>query len=175
MKGKEVFLRAMEPEDIDLLYKWENDSNLWYLSNIKAPFSRHVLEQYVMNSHEDIFTLKQLRLMIVKTNKPDFGAIGTIDLFDFDPGNKRAGIGILIDNEERGKGYASEAIELLLDYCFDTLHLHQVYCNITEDNQQSFMLFKKFGFIGTGRKKDWLFIKNEWKEVHFFQLINPKI
>src|SRR4051812_47675944 len=123
IKGNNISLRALEPDDIDHLYKWENDSSVWHVSNTLTPYSRHVLEQYILNAHQDIFTAKQLRLVIClndNTSKP----IGCIDLFDFDPQHLRAGIGILIsDQTERGKGFANEALSLLIDYSFKTLQL----------------------------------------------------
>ena len=105
MTSKNITLRALEPSDVDLLYKWENDTSIWHLSNTLTPFSRFVLEQYLLNSEKDIFTNKQLRLMIdVIEAAKKVKTIGSIDLFDFDPKNKRAGIGILIIKEEREKG-----------------------------------------------------------------------
>ncbi len=172
LKGKNIELRALEPDDVDLLYQWENDEAIWHLSNTIAPFSRFVLEQYVLNAHQDIFTAKQLRLMIDKFGEEKNVTIGSIDLFDFDPVNKKAGIGVLIINSERKKGYASESLELLTDYCFNTLHLHQIYCNITEFNSPSLNLFKKHGFEIIGLKKEWLHIKDKWVDEYILQLIN---
>ncbi|MCD4697184.1 MAG: GNAT family N-acetyltransferase [Bacteroidales bacterium] len=171
LKGKKIELRAIEPSDVDLLYQWENDEEIWYLSNTLAPFSKFVLEQYVLNSSQDIFTARQLRLMIDKINAKGKIAIGSIDLFDFDPINKRAGIGILISKNERKKGHASEALQLLIDYCFDVLHLHQVYCNITSHNEISLQLFKKFNFVVAGTKRDWIREKNSWCDEYILQLI----
>lgn len=166
-------LRAIEPADIDLLYEWENDENQWYISNTIAPFSRFVLEQYIMNSHLDIYSTKQLRLMIEKISDDENGkTVGMIDLFDFDPNNKRAGMGILIKKSERKKGWASEAMELLIDYCFNVLHLHQVYCNILENNIASLELFKKHGFEISGLKKEWIQVKDTWENEYLLQLIN---
>jgi diamine N-acetyltransferase len=154
LKGENISLRALEPEDIDLLYKWENDTSNWQISHTTAPFSRFVLEQYIASSHEDIYQTKQLRLIICN---PEGSAIGSIDLFEFDPNHMRAGIGILIaEKEDRRQGYASEALKILSDYCFDTLNLHQIFCNITPDNQPSILLFRKHGFEITGIKKQWL-------------------
>jgi len=161
LKGKNIELRALEPSDVDLLYQWENDEKIWHLSNTVVPFSRFVLDQYVINSTQDIYTNKQLRLMIDKIEKGNKTTIGSIDLFDFDPANKRAGIGILIIKNEQRKGYASESLKLLLDYCFKTLHLHQVYCNITDMNTASLNLFKKHDFQIIGLKKNWLHIKDK--------------
>ena len=172
LKGKNIELRALEPADVDLLYQWENDEKIWHLSNTITPFSRFVLDQYVINSQQDIFTTKQLRLMIDKIENGKKTTIGSIDLFDFDPTNKRAGIGIMIIKSERRKGYASESLKLLLDYCFQTLHLHQVYCNITDINTASLNLFKKHNFQIIGLKKNWLHIKDKWIDEYILQLIN---
>jgi len=170
MKSKNLLLRALEPTDIDLLYKWENDSKIWYLSNAVSPISRHVLEEYILSSHQDIYTLKQLRLMIDDVSTCE--TIGCIDLFDFDPINLRAGIGILISDNQRNKGYASEALTLLIDYAFNTLNLHQLYCNITTNNEVSLKLFEKHNFKNIGIKKDWIKLENKWLDEYMFQLIS---
>lgn len=172
LEGKNLILRALEPTDVELLYEWENDENLWHLSNTIVPFSRFTLEQYILNSHQDIYTTKQLRLMIDKKDHVQNNPIGSIDLFDFDPTNKRAGIGILITQNEQNKGYASEALELLINYCFSTLQLHQIYCNISVDNEASLKLFKKQNFTVVGLKKEWLLIEGKWMDENILQLIN---
>ena len=169
MIGQNIILRALEPSDIDLLYQWENDQSLWQLSNTVAPFSKFILEQYLLNSHQDIFTAKQLRLIIALK---DSTSIGCIDLFEFDPNHKRAGIGILINDEYRNKGYASEAIDLLIKYAFETLELHQLFCNIASDNESSLNLFQKHHFKIVGLKKDWIRINQQWVDEYLLQLVN---
>jgi len=171
LKEKNIELRALEPSDVDLLYQWENDQEVWHLSNTIIPFSRFVLDQYIINSTNNIYTNKQLRLMIDKIEKRKRTTIGSIDLFDFDPANKRAGIGILIVKTERRKGYASTSLKLLINYCFQTLNLHQLYCNITDINTGSLDLFKKHNFEIIGLKKDWLQIKGKWVDEYILQLI----
>ncbi|MBE9480935.1 MAG: GNAT family N-acetyltransferase [Bacteroidetes bacterium] len=173
MTSKNITLRALEPSDVNLLYKWENDTSIWHLSNTLTPFSRFVLEQYLLNSEKDIFTNKQLRLMIDVTEADKkVKTIGSIDLFDFDPKNKRAGIGILIIKEEREKGFASIALDLLIKYTFETLDLHQVYCNIPYYNEISLNLFKKKHFKIIGVKKDWIIKNGKWIDEYMLQLVN---
>lgn len=169
-----IQLRALEPEDIDLLYKWENDQSIWHLSNTLAPFSRYILTKYIETAHQDIYQAKQLRLMIdLKTKDQETTTIGTIDLFDFDPYNLRAGVGILIGNSAyRGKGYATQALKALIDYAFKILHLNQLYCNINEDNEQSLKLFQNLGFQVCGRKKLWNRISEGYVDEFMLQLIN---
>lgn len=171
MIKENIKLRAVEPQDIDCIFKWENNHTLWHLSNTLIPFSRFDLEQYVMNADKDIYQIKQLRLMIEHTDEESI-TIGCIDLFDFDPINKRAGIGILIDDNEQNKGYASTALELIIEYAFNTLNLHQLYCNIEEDNKKSLNLFKKKHFQEIGVKKDWNLRNNKWINEYSLQLIN---
>ncbi|MBM3403453.1 MAG: GNAT family N-acetyltransferase [Bacteroidetes bacterium] len=168
--GEKVMLRAVEPGDVELLYVWENDPTIWHLGSLSAPLSRFVLDQYVMNANDDIYASRQIRFMIEKVTKGrPAGAIGTIDLFDFDPKNMRAGIGILIQQEERGKGYALESLHLLLEYCFQTIGMHTVYAGIPENNLPSIRLFERAGFIQSGMRKEWLKSGNQWINELFYQ------
>lgn len=172
----EIVLRALEPSDIDLLYNWENDREIWRVSNTIAPYSKYILKKYLENSHHDIYQTKQLRLMIdLKYDKGDKSKpIGTVDLFDFDPYHNRAGVGILIgDKSERKKGFASITIENLIDYAFNTLQLHQIYCNILTDNKDSLSLFQKHGFKIIGEKKEWIKAPDKYIGENMLQLINP--
>ncbi|HNY01922.1 MAG TPA: GNAT family N-acetyltransferase [Bacteroidales bacterium] len=172
LTGKRIRLRALEPGDIDRLYDWENDPSVWKVSNTFAPFSRFQLEQYVLQSQNDIFSNRQLRLMIVTRNAE--GAeegVGAVDLFDFDPVHGRAGVGILIGEPFRMQGYASEALSLLVRYAFSTLWIHQLYCNISAGNTASLALFEKHGFVRCGIKRDWNRNGSGWEDEYMLQRI----
>ncbi len=168
LNGKTLKLRAMEPSDIDVMYEWENDPETWIYSNTQTPFSRFYLEQYIINSHSDIYTEKQLRLVI---NNKKGETIGCVDLFEFDPKNRRAGVGILITKEHRKKGYAAETLDIVINYAKNILSLHQLFCNIAANNKQSIELFKKKGFTEAGCKKEWLLSEDQWLDEYFFQLL----
>ena len=170
LKGNTLLLRALEPEDLQFLFETENDENFWSVSHTQTPFSKFLLKQYLENAHLDIFEAKQLRLIIQENlnNK----AIGMIDLFDFNPQHQRAGIGILIHQKYQKNGFASEALQLLINYCFTHLKLHQLFANITADNTKSIALFKKHQFTKVGNKKDWIFTNGKFKDELLFQLIN---
>jgi diamine N-acetyltransferase len=170
MKYKEITLRAIEPEDLELLYSWENDNKYWILSNTVTPFSKYTLKRYIENSHKNIYVTGQMRLMIEHAKSGN--TIGTIDVFDFDPFHSRAGLGILIADENyRRKGYASMALSCLIEYCFTTLQLHQLYCNILSSNRVSLQLFKKHGFKQIGIKKEWIKTADGFIDEHMFQLV----
>jgi diamine N-acetyltransferase len=171
-----IQLRALEPEDIDLLYEWENDQNIWLLSNTIVPFSRYILTKYIDSAHLDIYQTRQLRL-IIDIILPDNSkkTVGAVDLFDFEPFHQRAGIGILIgDHEERGKGYAGAALNEIIDYAFTVMQLKQLYCNVEFDNYTSLKLFKTHGFLEVGVKKKWLKCNNGFKDEIMLQLINER-
>ena len=170
LRGEHIYLRALEPEDLEFVYRIENDTSLWELSDTQTPYSRFLIKQYLENAQQDIFEAKQLRLAI---NTLENTTIGLIDVFDFDIKNKRAGIGILIENEvNRNQGYGREALKLLVNYCFEVLHLHQVYANISENNIASLKLFETDGFKIIGLKKDWSFDGINYTNEYILQRIN---
>ncbi len=175
LNGQHILLRALEPSDIDVLYNWENNTETWKISNTQTPFSQFVLEEYIISAHQDIYSAKQLRLMIdllpnPSSNEEGNRAIGCIDLFDFDANHQRAGVGILIaENGDRRHGYASEALKILIEYCFTSLNLHQLYCNITVDNEPSVLLFQQHGFQVAGIKRQWIREGAKFKDELFLQ------
>lgn len=170
LTGKLIELRALEPEDLTFLFQMENDEKFWHVSNTQTPFSKYLLKNYIEQSHQDIYQAKQLRLIIEE--KSSNLAIGMIDLFDFDPQHKRAGVGILIHPMHQQKGYASQALDLLVKYCFHRLGLHQLYANIASDNKVSIALFEKHLFKKIGLKKDWISSGNAFKDEILYQRIH---
>ena len=167
--GEHIFLRALEPEDFDLIFSVENNEEFWEISTNSTPYSRYIIKQYLENSHKDIYEVKQLRLVISRNDKTP---VGLIDLFDFEPKHRRAAVGIVInDKDNRGSGYGAEALELLCNFCFSHLGLHQLYANIGIDNIPSQQLFEKRGFKKSGHKKDWNFINGKFKDELVYQLI----
>ena len=171
LTGDKIYLRALEPEDLDFIYLLENNETMWEVSNTQTPYSRFLIRQYLENAHQDIYEAKQLRLAICK--KGSFEALGLIDLFDFDPVNHRAGVGIIINSSEhRNRGLGKEALGLVITYAFTKLQLHQLYANIDIANVASASLFANFGFLLIGVKKDWNKRDNSYFDEALYQLIN---
>jgi diamine N-acetyltransferase len=171
LTGENIYLRALEPEDLSFIYKLENNEAMWDVANTQTPYSRFLIRQYLENAHQDIFEAKQLRLAICKTGS--FDAVGLIDLFDFDPVNNRAGVGIIVeDTTHRKKGYGSEALALVMNYAFKKLRIHQLYANIDLANVASTALFTNFGFELIGIKKDWIKRDNVYVDEALYQLVN---
>ena len=170
LHNSKLSLRALEPTDLEFLYTVENDPNVWEVSNTQVPYSKFILKQYLNNAHKDIYQVKQLRLVIQHNDSKE--TLGFVDLFDFDPQHGRVGMGILVYGEQnKRKGYASGAIELLKLYCFKSLNVHQVYANIGQDNLASINLFESCGFKLAGVKKDWNKVQHSFKDELIYQCI----
>ncbi len=170
LQNDKIILRKPEPEDLEFLYNIENNTKYWYLSETKAPFTKWHLKQHIENSKYDIFTNKELRL-IIELNNQNIQA-GIIDLFEYNPHNSNAGVGIIIEEKFRNEGIASDALDMTIKYSFDFLLLHQLYCNIDKDNFTSIKLFEKSGFKHTGTLKEWKKNKSGYTDVLLYQLIN---
>lgn len=164
---EEVKLRAMEPEDLDILYKIENDVRLWNVGATNVPYSRYTLHNYIADNMNDIYADRQLRLMIENAKG---NVVGIADLINFDPRHQRAEIGVVIINSFRRLGYASAAINHLITYATDILHLHQLYAFIDTGNQASIGLFASLGFIQTATLPDWLYCDGSFHDAFLVQL-----
>lgn len=159
IEGNICRLRALEPEDIEQMYGWENDTEVWRVSGTVAPFSRHVLSRLLEEQQFDIYATRQMRLVVEAVE--DGEAVGAVDIFEFDPHNRRAGVGIIIDSRHRQKGYATDALLALERYAKEVLHLHQLWCSVTEDNTASLLLFRKAGYVECGCRREWILTPNK--------------
>ena len=163
-----IQLRAIEPEDLDLLYRIENDMALWNVGLSNVPYSRYLLHDYVAHASNDIYTDRQVRLMI---DNADNQTVGIVDLVSFDPSNRRAELGIIILNQFRRQGYATATLQQIRDYALRVLHLHQLYVYIDEHNEASLSLFHKVGFTTAGHIPDWLFDGEHYHDASLMQLV----
>ena len=155
----EYILRALEPDDLDILYDTENDKSLWKYSNTSSPFSKHSLKKFIENSHLDIIEHKQVRLVLSDKNNLPFGFI---DLFKYDMINKRAGVGIIIFEKYRSRGWGSISLDLIENYVKKYIPIHQLYANISSENIESIKLFEKHNYLKVGNKKDWIYYNNKY-------------
>ena len=169
MKGDKIVLRALEPDDLTFLYNVENDISNWEVSETRIPYSKYLLKTYLDEAGASIEKVGQFRYVIEEVGS-DY-AVGIFDIFDFDTINRRLSIGLLVNVEFRGKGYASESLKLIEEYAQRTLNVHQIYCDVNESNERSVEFFKKNGYEISGVKKDWILSNNKFSNVLLFQKI----
>ncbi len=169
-EGKLCRLRAVEPSDVDVMYVWENDAAMWRVSSLTAPCSHRALAELVDSMRYDIYAARQLRLIIEKLDSGK--AVGAVDLYDFDPQNLNVGIGILVyPDQERGRGYATEALQMAERYAREVLHLHQLWCCVGVENRASVSLFEGAGFERIGVKREWRRTASGYEDEIMFQKI----
>jgi len=168
LKSSKLKLRAVEPEDLDLMYLIENDTELWRLGQTTVPFSHYALKQYIAETTNDFFHDRQLRLVI---EKADGTSVGFVDLQNYNPQHHRAEVGIVIVPEQQRQGLATEALRLLAGYVSVHLGIHQLYALVPEGNKASMALFEKCGYKKTATLQDWLNSPTGWQSVVVFQKI----
>lgn len=167
---KKITLRAVEPEDINLILQWDNEPDQWTETSTHTPISRHAIEQYVLdNVYSDIYGLRQQRLMAVDADTQ--ATIGCIDLLHFNPHDHHAEIGMLIAPAYRGQGYGRPVVEALLLFARNNLQLHQVYCEIAVSNQPCLAIYDALGFVRQGVRTDWIRTPDGWVDAVLFAKI----
>lgn len=169
LQSDTLLLRAPELGDLDFMFHIENDTRLWAVSACRMPYSRYLLQQYIETNTHDIYTDKQMRLMIEHHASGE--VVGVVDIFDFSPSDLRAEVGIVIDAAYRGRGYAREALALLCDYAKRVLAMHQLYCYVFVDNVSARHLFGQNGFREVAILKDWAHFDGRYSDVCLYQRI----
>lgn len=157
-----IYIRNIEKSDVSIIFEWENNPENWEVSNTIKSFTLQEIEEFV-NQDQDINLNQQLRFIICKndSNLP----IGCIDLFDYEI-NKSVGLGILIANKKyRNKGYATESLKLLIEYCRNELTIANIFCNIFANNKTSIRLFENCGFKFVEER----FLEHQ--KVNYYELI----
>ncbi|MBO4995394.1 MAG: GNAT family N-acetyltransferase [Muribaculaceae bacterium] len=164
-----IGLRALEPSDLDWLYRHENDASLWSVGVTIAPYSRKQLWDYIENYDGDIYSARQLRMMVSECETGE--VIGALDLFDFDPVNRRCSIGLLIDVSRSSHGYGRRTMKIVENYARACLGLHQLWCIIPQDNAACRRLFDTLGYKISGCLKSWLRRGESYADAYVYQLI----
>lgn len=167
LKDEEIMLCAPEMEDLERLFIWENDASMWNVGNAIAPYSHKQLWDYIENYEADIFKSRQLKFIIKKIVGGDL--LGEIDVFDFDPVNRHASLGILIDVEHRNMGYATRAIELVCEYCSRHIGIHSLLAITEVVNVAGQSAFKKAGFLSNGCLRSWVRRGNSYNDAVVLQ------
>lgn len=169
-----ITLRAPEPDDVDAIFRWENDRSQWMDSAVRAPHSRQAVWEFVTNCDNDIFSRGEARF-VIELNKGRT-PVGALDLTSFDALNRRAEVGICVDRAYRQSGYAARALSLMCGYAYTELGLHQLWAVTSVDNPAGRALFVKCGFKVSGRLKSWIRKGESYGDAYIYQrlLVNGR-
>ena len=159
------YLRAIEPEDLDLMYVIENDMQLWKYGSTTVPFSRYALKCYLEETKNDIYKDGQVRFAIINEGT----TFGFLDLTDFIPQHSRAQIGIVLTQEAQHKGIAAAALREAIDYARQT-GIHQLYAVVNEENLPAINLFTYSGFVNIATLPDWLKFDDTYSNAILYNL-----
>ena len=170
LEDEKLLLRPLEPEDLDLLYQWENDTTLWQYGDTLTPLSRYTLKDYIQASQQGLIITRELHLII--QDKAANDPVGIIELNDYDHIHQRAAIGMLIHPDHQRRGYGARSLALLEEYAFNKLHLNQLYAFINATNAASISLFTKSRYTISGRIEQWTRSESGWDDTVIFQRIN---
>lgn len=157
LKGKKVFLRAIEKEDLEFLREMINDPEMEKnVGGWSFPISRYEQEKWY---ESQIFNKNNIRYIIEVEGKK----IGLVTITDIDWKNRKACNGIKIyENKERGKGYGTDTINTIMKYAFEELQLNKLYSVILEYNTASLKLYQKCGWTIDGILREEKFKGNQY-------------
>lgn len=167
IKGEKIYLRAMEPEDLDLIFEVENSEELWQVSATNVPVSRFAVRNFIANTTNDIYADKQLRLMACIAGSDAPAAIA--DLTDFNPRHSRAEVGIAVMPGFRGKGIATDTLRTLSQYARQELRIRMLYAVVPESNAASLALFDKAGYSRAAVLDEWLLTDGKAENAVLFE------
>ncbi len=168
LQNSNLRIRALEPEDLDFLYRCENDAENWNTGTVCMPLSRYVLRQYIEQMAVDIYATNQLKWMITLL---DGTCVGTLELNQIDHFHGRAEVGVFIEKSYRQQGYALQALQLLAVYAQQKMGWHQLTAMVAKSNAASHQLFQRVGFVQCGMYADYLKTEQGFEDVVLYQLV----
>ena len=169
LSNETLTLRALEPEDLDLLYQVENDTESWWVGAQSSPYSKFVLREYLSQVTNDIYTDKQLRLVAMKNT--DQEPVALVDLFNFSPAHHRAELGLLILPQHRHKGFARQIVGLIEQFAKEHLQMHQIVLYTPCAHESTFGLFQSLGYKERHLLKDWVLLPSGYADAWLLQKI----
>lgn len=167
LEAADIYLRLMDEEDTDLIIRWRNTDFVRRNFIYQKPFTRQGHKAW---TKEMIDTGKAVQFMIyVKdTGKP----VGSVYLRDIDHDHHKAEYGIFIGEKEAlGKGFGTQAAEMMIRYGFEELKLHKVMLRVLAENLPARKSYEKAGFVQEAYLKDEVFLENRYKDVIYMAVI----
>ncbi|ASS74561.1 hypothetical protein CIG75_05815 [Tumebacillus algifaecis] len=169
MKGQRVQLRAIRREDTEHILRLEQEfeSRLLQRPGVPYPVVEQDVEKFVseISSQNDRYTFGIETL-------DDQVFIGTCSIFRVELGHGNCWVSIMIGGpEHRGKGYGTEAMELLIDFIFRYINVHKIKLGVFSFNEQAIRSYEKNGFQVEGRMREELFREGKYHDMIYMGLL----
>ena len=164
--GERLYLSPMNVEDAETYVKWMNDRKVTdNLGNTRRVCTLLGEKEYIESRKNDNYDFS------IVLN--DDTLIGNISLMDVNLVSRKATLGIFIGEEEnRSKGYGTEAMKLLVDYGFNILGLHNIDLNVYAFNERAIKAYEKVGFKEYGRRHESYFLDGKYHDEINMEIIN---
>lgn len=170
LRGDRLSLHPLEAADLEAVASFFADPEAlyFYLPDLLLPRNRRQLESLMEVWNDG-------RTNFVFACRYQGRTLGLVTLSDLDPLAGNAELGIMIaGKEDRGRGLAREALELILAYAFNDLRLHRLYARVAPDNQPSLELFRRLGFVLEGRIREFVRRGDGYEDLLLFGLLEPE-
>ncbi|MFX0106210.1 MAG: GNAT family N-acetyltransferase [Candidatus Hodarchaeota archaeon] len=164
LQGKSVKLTPIKREDIDSFLKWFNDPELTQYLTIYLPMTRMEEEEWIENLKNRKDTIHFS--IVIPNEDGQEKLIGNCGIHKIDWKNRVGELGIAIgDKEYQNKGYGTEALELLVEYGFNTVNLNRIELYTYGFNIRAIKSYKKVGFIEEGRKRQFIWANGKYHDA----------
>lgn len=164
LEGKNIRLKLCDKEDLGFFVDFWND--LEYYGGYEP-----IMEQMTKVEAEKQFadTSKKAYFII---QKKDGTSIGLAVHFGRSSG--AVTIGYAIEPSEHGKGYGTEALQLMVDYLFLAKEIHRVQANTDPENKASQHILEKAGFKKEGVSRKSSFVRGQWRDEHHYSILREE-
>lgn len=172
LKGKHVTLRPFRPSDALPMFESLDDEETNRLTGTHATFTLEQIEHFVTKvvTGED-----RASFIIADANTDDLAPLGEIHLLDIDTDNRSAGFRIAMFGMKRvGKGYGTEAIQMILAHGFDTLKLHRIALDVYAFNPRAIHVYEKVGFQREGVLRDALYYDGQFHDAIMMSILEDE-
>ena len=172
LQGERVVLRPIEAQDIEGPYlDWLNDYEVTrFLETGSMPATRATLQRYL-----DTVAATPGTAMLAIVEKATGVHVGNVKLAGIHPLHRRADLGIMLGDRSRwGRGYAREAVALMLAYGFDRLNLNKIYLGVDVDNAAAVKVYEDLGFKIEGTQRQHLFRDGAYRDRHLMGILRDE-
>ncbi|WP_173917191.1 GNAT family N-acetyltransferase [Halobacillus sp. Marseille-Q1614] len=177
LKGKKVYIRPLEVEDSKDMAVFQRDNRAFFekfsMERGDEFYSEDTQRSRIKDFHEEMLKDDGYYFGIFK--QEDDQLAGTINLFQVLRGSLQgAFVGYFIDQKHNGHGFATEAVELIVEYAFKELQLHRIEAGVMPRNIASIRVLEKAGFHKEGIARKNVKINGKWEDHQMLALINPE-